>query len=228
MAAEKATDLRRTKMFATWPEHALRELHPVLKQRRFDIGQTIIAQEEVLKGLYAVTSGQIEIYELQPDGRRHIRRLAKAGEVFGFLSVLDGKGSHHAYIAHRRTEVVFVPGNALFSVLRKHPDLWFTVAREMADFQRQMLNSIKEFVFESTRSRLVRTLRSMATAHGERDLQSRGLRLRITQDEIAALLGVSRQTVSKELKSLKAEGVLSIRYGHLILSDLHAAASTRT
>lgn len=211
--------LRVTRMFSSWPDRALLALAPQVRRRRFDIGQVIIAQGEVLRGLYAVCEGEVEIYEVRADGRRYIRRLAAAGQVFGFLSVFDGRGSHHAYVAHGHSEVAFVPSRALFPVLEAHPDLWFTVVREMAEFQRQMLSSIKEFVFDDTRSRLLRALRSLARTHGVADGRRGGILLRVTQEELAALLGVSRQTVSKELQALAAARVLAIEYGRLRLSS---------
>jgi CRP-like cAMP-binding protein len=209
--------LRVTNMFSSWPEQALLAIAPSVRRRRYDAGQVIIAQAEVLRGLYAVCDGEVEVYEVLADGRRYIRRLATAGQVFGFLSVFDGRGSHHAYVAHGRADVAFVPSRALFPVIRAQPDLWFTVVREMAEFQRQMLSSIKEFVFDDTRSRLLRTLRAHARTHGIADEKGGGILLRVTQEELAALLGVSRQTVSKELKALAAGGLLSIEYARLRL-----------
>lgn len=218
--------LRKTTLFQRWPDEALESLQRHVQYRKYSRGQTIIAQQEILEALYAVISGRVEISEVQANGRRYIRRLSGAGRVFGFVSLFDGKGSHHACVAQTPVTIARVARRGLYSALNCFPDLWFSIVTEMSVFQRQMLSSITEMVFEGARPRLVRSLLTLCTLRVSPSGRSASqCVVESTQDELAALLGVSRQTVSKELKALERDGLLTIEYRQIVLLDIEQLRS---
>lgn len=185
-------------------------------------GDTFVCQGQVLDGLYVIVSGCVEIGTDRPDGRRYIRHYAEPGYIFGFPSVLDGKGTSFSYVAHQMTQLVLVQKSVFLSILEKHPPLWPSVAREVVGNQRLVLSAMEEGMFESLRVRLTRLLVSLATAFGTRETAGTAIQIRLTKDNLGDLLGVTRQSVSKELSRLEKEGLLISSYGRLTLIDQSA------
>ena len=216
-------------LFKPWPRHLVDEIEKDMLVIRARPGDTIIQQGEVLLGLYAIATGRVEVGSINAEGRRYVRRIGVPGEMSGFLSVFDENGSPYSYRAQESTQILYLPKPAFFSLLHRHPDLWPRIAQDLVRSVRIMTVAVEEQIFESLRVRIARWLVSQAEDTGER--QGTSVRVRITQDSLAALLGVTRQSVSKELKKLESEGLIRISYGHIDLPSrlaLERVALART
>ena len=139
--------------------------------------------------------------------------------MFGFVSVFDGLGSPHTYVAHADSEATYIPRNPLMRALETRNDLWLAVVRQMSSNHRTALQAIEDTLFTSTRRRLAIALVNTSERHGL--LQAGGgIEVSLTQDELANLLGVTRQSISKELKRFERDGLLQIHYRRMLLLDL--------
>ena len=208
-----------TPVFRQWPEKHVQELVASAPEIRAAKGKAIVRQGDTFRGLYLVLSGSVEVSAAGASGRRYIHRYARPGTAFGFMSVFDPQPSPYSYVAHEPTRMLFIRTETFIATLMRHPELWLSVARHLAGFQRVALDVVQEQVFEGIRPRLARALlslsRAWATAPAEPGLQ-------ITQDELAGLVGVSRQSVSKELKRLEREGLVRIGYARIAVPDAAA------
>lgn len=227
--------IARIPLFQGWPAARRKELEAGSRLIYLTEGETLIRQGQVLDGLYAVVEGAVEVASSQPDGRWYTRRLGLPGMISGFLSTFDRKGSPYFYIALEPTTILFVHRPLFVEMLRKQPALWMSVVEEMMKVQRLTLAAIEEQIFLPLRIRIVRTLVYLAGEHGVRD-EHDALRVRLTQDKLASLLGVTRQSVSKELKRLMQEGLIAVEYGGIrvdverlrgILAEASGPGSTR-
>ncbi|TAK80554.1 MAG: Crp/Fnr family transcriptional regulator [Betaproteobacteria bacterium] len=214
--------IRIFRLFKHWPQEPLNELCASIRLIRVGRGETVIRQGEVVRGLYGIVTGRVEIGSAQLDGRRYIRLFGAAGQNFGFLSMFDGKGSPYFYTAQEPTTILFVDKSAFLSLLSRHPKLWLSVAQELAHLQRTTIAAIQEQIFESLHVRVARALVSAAKTYGLPDGSVSAVNIKLTQDAIAALLGVTRQSVSKELKSFEHAGLVKINYGQITLANPQA------
>lgn len=213
----------RVEPFAEWPRLHVRELCASIRVFRFPAAHMLIGQGQKLAGLYVIGAGVIEVGSTNADGRRYVRRFAQPGTLFGLLSILDDEGSPYFYAAHEPSTVLFIPKGAFLATLARHPEQWESIARFVAKFQRKALNAIDENIFVPLRSRLARTLLLLANADGTQvpDCME-GTRVRIAQHHLASLVGVSRQSISKELKRFAKEDMIQIEYGSIKLVNLDA------
>jgi CRP-like cAMP-binding protein len=210
------------RLFGQWPAQEIQSLCEATRVLYVSVGQVLIAQGQVLNGLYVIGAGSVEVGSIHDDGRRYVRRYAQPGMLFGLVSVLDGEGSPYSYTAHEPTTILFIPKAAFLSILSRHAELWPSVAHHLASFQRMALATIDEHMFETLQIRLARALVSLAKVYGTHDAVGVAIRIRMTQDNVASLLGVSRQSVSKELKRLEQNGLIRIDYGRITLIDPEA------
>jgi CRP-like cAMP-binding protein len=209
--------LGKTPLFKFWPQRPLQNLLSVSHQIDIAAGKPVIRQGEVFKGLFVILSGSVEVEAAQGNGRQFIQRYAKPGTAFGFMSVFDAKSSPYSYIAHEQARLLFIRKADFIAVLTKNPSLWLSVAQHLADLLRVALDTVQEQTFEGVRARLARSLLSLAQSREQDTPKLRSLRY--TQEDLAGLLGVSRQSISKQLKRLEREGLIRILYGKVELND---------
>lgn len=210
------------RLFRPWPAQHVQTLADATRVLRFPSGQVLVAQRQALNGIYVIGTGSIEVGSMHLDGRRYVRRYARVGMLFGLVSVLDGKGSPYTYITHEPATVLFIPKATFLSLLSRHPEMWASVARFVASFQRMALSAIDEHMFVALRVRLNSALVALAKSQCLRAGSADTIAVRITQDELASLLGVSRQSISKGLKQLEREGVIKVEYRKISLVDYQA------
>ncbi|HZR03805.1 MAG TPA: Crp/Fnr family transcriptional regulator [Burkholderiales bacterium] len=217
-ATEIYRALRHVKLFCDWPDDLLMAAAQSSKIMDAKAGEQIVRQGQVLQGLYVIASGEIAIGVYNKDGRRYVRRYAARGEVYGLLSMLDGKGSPQFYITHVATKIIFVPKAVILDALEREPQLWWGIVRQWAVYHRNQLAALHQAAFETLRVRLLRALLDYASKFGAVELTNTPTKLRLTQDELAELLGVTRQTISRELKHLEREGHIQIMYRGILLN----------
>ena len=196
----------------------LERIHRLARVLTVGPGQAIVRQGEIVDGLYGVISGRVEIGSSSADGQRFIRRFGEPGQIWGFLSVFDGQGSPYFYFAHDTARILFIQKSDFLKFLDEFPEVWVKVVRELTRVHRQTLQDIEELLFANLSSRLARLLLSLGKSNEDKDAPQ-GSRLKITQEQLAALLGVTRQSVSKELRALEAEGIIGISYRGISILD---------
>ena len=216
-ADEAYRALKQVHLFCNWPDDLLRQAADASKMLEADAGDEFVHVGQVLEGLYVIASGAVAIGVHNSDGRRYLRRYAARGQVYGMLSMLDGKGCPQFYMSRLATKIIVVPKFIILSALEQHPRLWWALVQQWAVYHRNHLDAIHRIAFEPLRARLLRALLEYATQFGAKEAPKQGAELQLTQDELAALLGVTRQSVSRELKRLEREGHIQIVYGGIVL-----------
>ncbi len=216
-SAEICRTLRQVNLFRDWPDELLMGAAAASKVMEAQPNQEIVRQGQVLEGLYVIASGEIAIGVHNHDGRRYVRRYAVRGQVYGLLSMLDGKPSTQYYITRVATKIIFVPKHVVLAALAREPQLWWGLVQQWAVFHRNQLAALHQVAFETLRVRLLRALLDYASQFGTTALPDAPTELRLTQDELAQLLGMTRQSVNREVKRLEGEGYIQVVYGGILL-----------
>lgn len=216
-AADAYRVLKQVGLFQDWPDGFLMKAADACKTLDVGAGEEFIHVGQVLDGLYVIVSGTVAIGVHSSDGRRYLRRYAASGQVYGLLSMLDGRGNPQFYTSRGATRIIVVPKAVILSALDQHPRLWWSLVRQLSVYHRNHLAAIHQLAFDPLRVRLLRVLLSYAAQFGARGMPQTPVELRLTQDELADLLGVTRQSVSRELKRLEREGHVQVVYGGLVL-----------
>jgi CRP-like cAMP-binding protein len=219
--AERA--LRLTQGFAQWPPSAMERLLSVSSVGRYSRGD-VIATEAGPKEILAVVSGYI-VGELgEAPAHRCIVALLGAGYVLGFIRPPEGEEEYAPYRFRALNDAVIVhmPTKQILKILDEDPVLWRDMAKMTVKQFRQVLESLLTFCVGSFQRRLASTIERLAMLYGSKESGAISIRLRLTQDDLAALLQVTRQSVNKELGELMACGAISWNYNVITVLDLDA------
>ncbi|MEE2790454.1 MAG: Crp/Fnr family transcriptional regulator [Acidobacteriota bacterium] len=196
--------------FGELDEEALATLESGMGLRKFRRGQPIFSQGDPGDSLFLVASGRVKLFIESTDGEQLTILFCDSGSCFGEMAVLDGKVRSASAEAVEPTETWIVTRNTFLDLMRRAPDIAIAVITFLCSKLRGDLDRMEEFIFLDTYDRVGRQLLRMATKDPSGDYS-----VQITQDELARLVGNSREQVNRVLADLSSLGHVSIGRGCL-------------
>lgn len=199
--------LRAIPLFSRVSEGDLEELATHLIERRFPKNATVV--EEGLPGdyMYVIRKGRVKVTKASEDGREKIMNFLEAGAFFGDMALL-GDETRSASVKTLEDSVLLALSRRDFiDLIRQSPDLSLAVIEELANRLRETNEQARSLSFQGVEERTRNLFERIARPdEGGRD---RLLTPALTHQQIADMVGTSRETVTRAIKQLKASGWLS-------------------
>ncbi|WOD20198.1 Crp/Fnr family transcriptional regulator [Paraburkholderia kirstenboschensis] len=206
----------------SWPAHAIDALYDAGKLRTWAPGELIFARDQRCDDIQVVLGGAIEMSWTNAAGVRAVAVYMWPNEVINFIPVLDGRGSMHDQRAHGSTTLFHIPAAALFELFTREPTLLRNVLDLICLRSRALHGRIGKTALAGFRARLADQLLVLAQWHGRATARGVELAIKLTQEDLAALLAASRQRVNKELRWLVEHGIVEVRYSRFTVIDMKA------
>ena len=171
-------------------------------------------------GFYGLVAGTIKISSLRQDGREAILAVLEPGNWFGEITLIDGSPRTHDGTALEALDLLAVPPAAFVQLMR---DVVFSnaIAAMLAARVRMLYGLTEDAMLRSLRARVAHRLLVLARGDATQSVHLRH-QLQLPQEALAMMLGVTRQTLSKELNALAGEGVVALGYGRIELRSIDA------
>jgi CRP-like cAMP-binding protein len=181
-------------LFTELDEGDLDRLAETAEERAFQRGDVIFAEQDDPNELFVVVSGRIAISNRSIDGRESMVALMERGDLFGEMPLFDGLSRSAEARALEESELIAIPYDPLRGLYEGNPSLLWKVVGLLAVRLRQMDSALADSVFLDVTGRTAKRLLELA---GEADEFS----LPITQEELAGMVGASRERVNKAIAS---------------------------
>jgi CRP/FNR family cyclic AMP-dependent transcriptional regulator len=209
--------------FAPWSAAALRELLRSARLRRYDRGAPVHREGGGGAEALAVLSGCLMMGWSGLGGEPLSLTLVGPGTLAGIGGVPEPHDeTRYAYHAHDDgTLVAHLSAPALLGILDAEPPLWRGMAPFLLRQQRALLATLLHQLSGPVRQRLAATLTRFSQIHGGNDT-TRTLRLRLSQEDLAAMLQVTRQSINREMRAFEQRGLVNSEYGSVIVRNLAA------
>jgi len=209
--------LQRSPLFRGLAPPALEQIASLATQRNYGEGEIICSQGDPGDALHAVVSGRIRISSGAPDGREIFLNIMEPGDSFGEIALLDGGTRTATAVAMVASELVSLRRDHLFALLEREPQVALELLRLCGERLRWTSGLLEDAALLDAPARLAKRLFSLGQLHGERT--GSGLTLRISQEDLASFLGVSRQAVNQQLQAWKAKGWVELGRGSITIRD---------
>ncbi len=201
--------------FAASPPVLQQQLLALARRRHLAPGESLFARGGDADGLCCVVAGALHIGAHDVQGQAAVLAYLEPYQWFGEISMIDGLPRTHDAVADVASQVLVVPRTDLLVWLADHPVHWRDMARLACRKLRVAFVVLEELALLPLEERVLRRLQLLAQGYGSRDVMRR--RIRVAQEVLARMLGVSRQSVNKALKQLEARGALRLHYGEIEL-----------
>jgi CRP-like cAMP-binding protein len=178
-------------------------------------GEIIFLDGEPAEALYFVVSGMVKIFKTSAEGKEQILTILKPRESFNDVPIFDGGPSHVSAQAMTPVLLYGIKKENIQTILREHPQIAVNINRVLAGQLRHLVSLIEDLSFKNVLSRVAKILLEPAGGDG-------ATQPRLTQQEMAAIVGTAREMIGRSLKSLEGEGVIRFDRHRIIIADKKA------
>ncbi|HEX7049532.1 MAG TPA: Crp/Fnr family transcriptional regulator [Longimicrobiales bacterium] len=219
--------LGRLPLFAGLSEESLAAVSGRTVERTVRRGAFLFRKGEACHGLYVVIEGRIKVYRASPDGREQVLHVEGPGATVAELPLFDGGPYPASARAIEDSRMLFLPREAFQWLYQNNPEIADAVIRDLGRRLRRLVRVVEKVSLKDVPARVAATLLEYAEAEDAvRDGDT--FRLRRTQEELAAELATTRESVARALSRLRRTGVIAQQGPNVrILSVARLGAAAR-
>ena len=197
--------LRKISFFSAVTDEVLHELAAKAKYAKFLKNATIISEGDETTSLYVLLSGRVRVFSSFEEGREITLLTQEAGSYFGELALLTQEPRSASVITLEKTECGVIAKADFLSWLQAHPDVAITLLGVLSEKIRTLTERVKQLALSNVYERTVRELQLMARKEGEQLV----IENMPTQQELANIVGASREMINKIIKGLIKGGYIA-------------------
>jgi len=211
--------LARAEMFQGVEPSAVSALTKQLQPVDFPRGHTVFAEGEPGDRLYIVISGKVKIGRRSPDDRENLLTIMGPSDMFGELSIFDPGPRTSSATTITEVRAVSMDRDALRAWIADRPEIAEKLLRVLARRLRRTNNNLADLIFTDVPGRVAKQLLQLAQRFGTQESDALRVTHDLTQEEIAQLVGASRETVNKALADFAHRGWIRLEGKSVLISD---------
>ncbi|MEO6714471.1 MAG: Crp/Fnr family transcriptional regulator [Mycobacteriales bacterium] len=212
--------LRRVSLFSGLDDDSWKSLRSRLKESARPRGTLIFAEGDAGGQLHVILSGKVKISRAAVDGRENLLAVLGPGDLFGELSLFNPGPRTATATTITDAQLATFSHDDLRPVIIEQPEVAAELLRVLAERLRQTNDAMADLVFTDVPGRVAKALLSLAERFGETDPDGVRVHHDLTQEELAQLVGASRETVNKALSDFAGRGWLRVDARAVVLLDL--------
>jgi CRP/FNR family transcriptional regulator, cyclic AMP receptor protein len=205
-----ASHLAATRLFGELDPAALSSLAERAVERSYKKGQLLVYQGDSGDSVFVIVEGLVKVMVTSEEGEEMVLVTLRPSDTFGELSLVDGGPRSASAEAVEPTRVLIITRPILLELLGQHPSLTDSLLRSLGSLARRLTEQAADLVFLDIHGRMAKLLLTMAEDRGEQAGETIVLDLNLTQADLAAMVGGSRQSVNQTLRSFESRGYLEI------------------
>jgi CRP/FNR family cyclic AMP-dependent transcriptional regulator len=213
-AGGKLSVLRKHPYFADLEPDAFDQLCRYAKHTTLKRGATIASKGDPGTSLFAVISGTVKISVSSPDGRNAILNLIGPGEIFGEVAVLDGQSRSADVTANTNCELFIIDRRDFIPFVRSQPALAMKFIELLCTRLRWTSDQVEQVILQDLPGRLASALLRLTERH---KAAQGGRTIAITQQEISEMVGMTRESINKQLRAWAARDWVRLEHGAIVV-----------
>ena len=210
---------RQDRLFCDLPPVALKHLSEITGSASYPKGATLFVEGQLARGVFILCNGHVKLSTSSADGKILILRIAEPGDLLGLPATISAKPYRATAEVIEPTQANFIGRSDLLNFLREHGEAALRVAQELSEIYRAAFDEMRTIgLSRSAGEKLARFVLDLVANH-EKDEGSTKVKLTLTHEEIARMIGVSRETVTRLFANFKRKNLLQVKGSTLVLRD---------
>ena len=212
--------LRQAPLFSALDDEAAAALRTSMTESRIRRGSVLFHEGDEGDQLYVVVEGKVKLGRTVPDGRESLLAILGPGQMFGELSLFDPGPRSATATAVIDTTVVALSHADLLRWLEGRPVVAQGLLNQLASRLRKANDVVADLVFSDVPGRVAKALLDLASRFGRQADDGVHVNHDLTQEELAQLVGASRETVNKALADFASRGWIRLEPRSVVIMDM--------
>lgn len=211
--------LRKIPILSTLSAKDIKEVHRISQVREFQPGEAIFTKAESARHMFVVVSGRVKIFIDSHSKKSKTFAYLHPGDFFGEMALVDGKTRSASAEAVVVSKLLLISKNDFKQLLLSDPALTYYLLQTVSERLRRANDEIENLLFRNILGRVSKTIYDLANDTGK---QYRGgilLGDRYTHQELADLVGTTREPLTRALSTLRNAGLITVQRGHYFIKD---------
>ena len=224
--SERLWYLKSCDLFKQLSADQLTALEARCRVRSFPRGTPIYLPADYADGVLLLAQGRVKIGSFTEEGKQTILAFVEPGEIFGELSLTGSEEREEYAEAVDKSIVVLISNEVIQELLAENPAVSMGVTKLFGLRRRRIERRLKYLLFRSNRERLVHLLLELAEQYGRQTPEGVELGIKLSHQDLASIIGSTRETVTVVLGELQSEGRLKLGRRKVVLTDMPQLASS--
>lgn len=214
-AGAGGTLLQKIPLFAGLPDVQLEQIARMAVSRKVARNTTIVYAGDSTDSLFVIVSGSAKVLNRDTEGNEVILTLLSAGECFGEMGLIDGSPRSADVVANENCELLVITKTDFTSVLAGNVDLCLNIMKSLISRLREANRKIESLALMDVYGRVAKLLLDFSVEENG----VRVIRRKVTKQDMAKMVGASREMVSRVMKDLERSGYIRIEPGRIVLFE---------
>ena len=207
-------------IFMNLDQDQLKSLPEKLRRRRFQRGEVIFHQDDPADRMHIIVEGRVKISISSEDGREKDIAVFQPGDCFGEMALLDGSNRSATATAVEASETMSLFRQDFLDFLSEYPEVASDVNNMLIQRLRNVNEMLGDVVFLDVPTRVAKQLLTLAETYAGESGAGDAIVVPMGQDELARIVGASRETVSRALHSYRRLGMVTTSHRRITITDL--------
>jgi len=211
--------LKRCDLFTKLQPTQLSHLETRCRIGEFPRGKLIYLPSDTSEGCFLLAAGRVRIFSVSPDGKQSIVAFIEPGDLFGELAIFESARRDEFAEAAEKSMVVLIPGDVMRALALDNTALTFGITKLIGLRRRRIERRLRGLLFRSNRQRLIHLLLELAEQFGHRTARGVQIGIKLSHQELAGVIGSTRESVTLLLGDLQQEGLVQVARRRIELKE---------
>lgn len=223
---EKLWYLKSCELFRRLEADDLATLERRCRSRQFTRGTPIYLPADQSDGVLLMAEGRAKICNFTDEGKQSILAFIEPGEIFGELALVEGGDRDEYAEAVEKSTVILIPSEVMNQLVEQNPHVSLGITKLFGLRRRRIERRLKYLLFRSNRERLVSLLLELAEQYGQTTPDGVHLKIKLSHQDLASIIGSTRETVTVLLGELQDESFLQLGRRKIVITALENLADS--
>lgn len=218
--------LKRCELFEQLQGTQIARLEAQSQVRVFERKSLVYLPDDESDSVLLLVSGRVRIYHITTEGKEALLAFIDPGELFGELTIIGQSEREEFAETMEKSQIVKIPAATIRELMAENPDVTLGVTKLIGLRRQRFERRLKSLMFQPNRDRLIFLLLELAERYAVLHPDGIALRIRLSHQEMANIIGSTRETVTVVLGELQQEGLLEVKRRQVILKNLERLATS--
>lgn len=224
--SERLWYLKSCDLFQQLSSDQLAILESRCRVRKYPRSTPIYLPADHADGVLLLAEGRVKLGSFTEEGKQTILAFIEPGEIFGELSLMGSSEREEYAESVEKSTIILIPNEAMQQLLTENPSVSLGVTKLFGLRRQRVERRLKYLLFRSNRERLIHLLIELAEQYGKQVADGVELRIKLSHQDLASIIGSTRETVTVVLGELQSEGRLKLGRRKITLTDAAELAAT--